>query len=169
MCGARKATKNSMDLKLSLLHKSSCPAVIQGLIVCSISPMLLTVCPLNPFLVLLYPSLDSGQLTSTTYSTQVFCISWGWPVLWLEVRGWEEKEARVFLHYSFPALVGFWQSPITKLLQAALHFFSSSRTFSLEKVMAPLNLATPWDSPVVYWLRLCFHCRGYEFDPWSGN
>ena len=70
MCRARKPTKNSMDLKLSLLHKSNCPAVIQGLIVWNISPMLLTVCPLNPFLVLLYPSLDSGQLTSTAYSTQ---------------------------------------------------------------------------------------------------
>ena len=23
--------------------------------------------------------------------------------------------------------------------------------------------------PVVQWLRLCFHYRGHEFDPWSGN
>ena len=21
----------------------------------------------------------------------------------------------------------------------------------------------------VQWLRVCFHCRGFGFDPWSGN
>ena len=24
-------------------------------------------------------------------------------------------------------------------------------------------------SLVVQWLRLCFHCRGHRFSPWSGN
>ena len=32
-----------------------------------------------------------------------------------------------------------------------------------------LNITSSPTSPEVQWLRLCFHCRGQRFDPWSGN
>ena len=39
-----------------------------------------------------------------------------------------------------------------------------SRSFPLFK-----SLQCLWTSLVVQWLRLCFQCRGCEFDPWSGS
>ena len=40
--------------------------------------------------------------------------------------------------------------------------FSSMWKLPIQGTLSGISL-------VVQWLRLCFHCRGRRFDPWSGN